>query len=75
MIVVTYALLRILTSISTDSDCCTFAPKLFSGLLKNTISRNYKITNKRLSLRERSSAECVIISVAKHRCCAKIVLV
>ena len=39
-----------LTGISTDSDCCTFAPKSFGKLPGNTISRNYKISNKRLLL-------------------------
>ena len=34
--------------LSTDSDCCAFAPKMFGKLLKDTISRNYKIMNKRL---------------------------
>ena len=36
------------TSIWTDSDCCAFAPKIFGQVTKNTISRNYKITNRRL---------------------------
>ena len=36
------------TSISTDCDCCAFASKFCGQLPKNTISRNYKITNKRL---------------------------
>ena len=34
----------------TRSDCCALAPILFGKLLKNSISRNYKITNKRLLL-------------------------
>ena len=34
--------------VSTDCDCCAFAPNIFGKLPKNTISRNYKITNKRL---------------------------
>ena len=42
--------------------------KFFCKLPKNTISRNYKITNTRLRVRERTSGERVIIqpSVAKH---------
>ena len=35
------------TAISTHRDCCAFAI-VFGKLPKNTISRNYKITNKRL---------------------------
>ena len=34
--------------IPTDSDGCAFAPKKFRKLPKNTISRHYEITNKRL---------------------------
>ena len=37
------------TSFSKDSDCCAFAPWSFRKLPKNTTSRNYIITNKRLS--------------------------
>ena len=34
--------------LSIDCDCCSFAPKISSGkLAKNTVSRKYKITNKR----------------------------
>ena len=46
-------------SISTDSHCCAFAPKIVGKLPKNTISRNYKITNKRL------------LSCAEERTCAE----
>ena len=31
----------------TDSECCAFPSKIFGKLPKNTISKNYKITNKR----------------------------
>ena len=38
------------TSISKDRDYCAFAPKIFGKLPKKyTISKNYEITNKRLS--------------------------
>ena len=37
------------TCISTESDCCGLAPKNSGKFPKNTISRNSKITNKRLS--------------------------
>ena len=42
--------------VSTDSDCCAFAPNIFGKLPKNTISRNHKITNERpLFVCERTS--------------------
>ena len=37
-----------LTSLSTDSDCCAFAPEVSGQPPKNAIYRNYKITKKRL---------------------------
>ena len=43
-----YATEYLSISISTDSDCCAFAPNMFGKLPKNTIPRNYKTAYKRL---------------------------
>ena len=43
------------TSTATDRGCCAFAPTIFCKHPKNTISRKYKITNKRLFRARRNS--------------------
>ena len=60
------------TNISTDSDCCAFAPKIVGKLPKNTISRNHKITNKRrllLCAKELAQNAPLWSRVANHYCC------
>ena len=53
----------------TDSDCCPFAPKICCKLPKNNISRNYKLTNKRLlSCAKKFMSNMSLWSVTEHGC-------
>ena len=52
---------------SSDSDCCAFVPTICGKLHKNSISRNYKITNKRLLVGMKVLMQKS--SVAKHYGC------
>ena len=58
------------SAIITDSDCCGFAPKMFGMISKNTISRNYRITNKGLLSFAKELVQNVPMksSIAKHQC-------
>ena len=60
-------IILIITWISTDSDYCAFAPKMFGKLPKNTISRNYKFENKRL-VSCAKELECKMCHYEVRRC-------